>query len=85
MMNVWLSPQVGPRNTWRDPDHPFRQDPKLRLTGVPTLLLRGPDGPVARLGHQLEKARTADDARELVKSFLEKAKDQEEKPEPSEN
>lgn len=80
-----MSLQVGPRSAWRDPDHPFRQDCKLRLTGVPTLLLRGPDGPLARLGHPLEKARTADEACALVKAFLAHAKDHEGKGEPSQD
>jgi hypothetical protein len=29
---------VGDKPTWRDPAHPWRVDPRFRLTGVPTLL-----------------------------------------------
>eukprot|EP00245_Coleochaete_scutata_P005344 TRINITY_DN1881_c0_g1_i1.p2 TRINITY_DN1881_c0_g1~~TRINITY_DN1881_c0_g1_i1.p2 ORF type:complete len:129 (+),score=16.20 TRINITY_DN1881_c0_g1_i1:258-644(+) len=36
---------VGDRPTWKDPNHPFRHDPKIMLTGVPTLM-RWQEGPV---------------------------------------
>nr|AFK40345.1 unknown [Lotus japonicus] len=29
---------VGDRPTWRNPHHPWRVDPKFKLTGVPTLI-----------------------------------------------
>ncbi|CAN1827692.1 Thioredoxin-like protein Clot [Linum perenne] len=33
-----LRAYVGDRPTWRNPHHPLRVDPKLKLTGVPTLI-----------------------------------------------
>ncbi|XP_047068954.1 thioredoxin-like protein Clot [Lolium rigidum] len=35
---VLLRAFVGDKPTWRDPAHPWRVDPRFRLTGVPTLL-----------------------------------------------
>ncbi|XP_058071124.1 thioredoxin-like protein Clot [Magnolia sinica] len=29
---------VGDRPTWRNPNHPWRVDPRFKLTGVPTLI-----------------------------------------------
>ncbi|PON52807.1 Thioredoxin-like fold containing protein [Parasponia andersonii] len=33
-----LRAYVGDRHTWRNPQHPWRVDPKFKLTGVPTLI-----------------------------------------------
>lgn len=33
-----LCAYVGDRPTWRNPHHPWRTDPKFKLTGVPTLI-----------------------------------------------
>ncbi|PON86249.1 Thioredoxin-like fold containing protein [Trema orientale] len=33
-----LRAYVGDRPTWRNPQHPWRVDPKFKLTGVPTLI-----------------------------------------------
>ncbi|KAL2330846.1 hypothetical protein Fmac_018427 [Flemingia macrophylla] len=33
-----LRAYVGDRPTWRKPQHPWRVDPKFKLTGVPTLI-----------------------------------------------
>ncbi|CAJ1958422.1 unnamed protein product [Sphenostylis stenocarpa] len=34
-----LRAYVGDRPTWRNPQHPWRVDPRFKLTGVPTLIL----------------------------------------------
>lgn len=33
-----LKAYVGDRPTWRNPQHPWRVDPRFKLTGVPTLI-----------------------------------------------
>ncbi|WVZ00266.1 hypothetical protein V8G54_026335 [Vigna mungo] len=33
-----LRAYVGDRPTWRNPKHPWRVEPKFKLTGVPTLI-----------------------------------------------
>lgn len=33
-----LRAYVGDRPTWRTPSHPWRVDPRFKLTGVPTLI-----------------------------------------------
>ncbi|KHN29206.1 Thioredoxin-like protein Clot [Glycine soja] len=33
-----LRAYVGDRPTWRNPQHPWRMDPRFKLTGVPTLI-----------------------------------------------
>uniref|UniRef100_A0A7N0UV46 Thioredoxin-like protein Clot n=1 Tax=Kalanchoe fedtschenkoi TaxID=63787 RepID=A0A7N0UV46_KALFE len=33
-----LRAYVGDRPTWRNPAHPWRNDPRFKLTGVPTLV-----------------------------------------------
>ncbi|GLT87773.1 hypothetical protein SLE2022_058350 [Rubroshorea leprosula] len=33
-----LRAYVGDRPTWRNPNHPWRVDPRFKLTGVPTLI-----------------------------------------------
>ena len=38
---VFVYCHVGDRPTWKDPQNVFRTDPKLRLTGVPTLVKWG--------------------------------------------
>ncbi|KAL1827909.1 hypothetical protein ACET3Z_006321 [Daucus carota] len=34
-----LKAYVGDRPTWRNPQHPLRNDPQFKLKGVPTLIL----------------------------------------------
>ena len=29
---------VGDKPTWRNPSHPWRVDPRFKLTGIPTLI-----------------------------------------------
>ena len=41
---------VGDRPTWKSADHPFRREPRLQLSGIPTLMHWTPDGPGERLG-----------------------------------
>eukprot|EP00884_Botryococcus_braunii_P014154 jgi/Botrbrau1/2273/Bobra.101_2s0096.1 len=68
-----LEVQVGPRAVWKDPSHPFRQDPSLKLTGIPTVMLWSDGGPAAILGPELENAASAEEARSLMAAFLEGA------------
>lgn len=35
---------------WRNPAHPLRVDPDVKLTGIPTLFSWGASGPEQRLG-----------------------------------
>ncbi|OWM64859.1 thioredoxin-like protein Clot isoform X2 [Punica granatum] len=35
---VLLRAYVGDRPTWRNPQHPWRTDPRFKLVGVPTLI-----------------------------------------------
>lgn len=44
-----LKAYVGDRPTWRNPHHPWRVDPRFKLTGVPTLILWGNDAVTGRL------------------------------------
>ncbi|VFQ75896.1 unnamed protein product [Cuscuta campestris] len=45
-----LRAYVGDRPTWRNPQHPWRVDPKFQLKGVPTLILwEGDEGKRRRL------------------------------------
>lgn len=44
-----LRAYVGDRPTWRNPQHPWRTDPKFKLTGVPTLIHWEDDGVKGRL------------------------------------
>jgi hypothetical protein len=58
---------------WKDKQHPLRQHPKLRLTGIPTLLRwrsGGGSSPGARLGPELEAAGTEAEADALIRQFL---------------
>ena len=44
---------VGDRPTWKSADHPFRHDPRLQLSGIPTLVHWTPDGPGERIGEMI--------------------------------
>lgn len=65
-----LEVQVGSRPQWKDAGHPFRLDPALRLTGVPTLIHWVAGAPAARLGPELEAAKTQEQAAQLIHSFV---------------
>lgn len=65
--------QVGPRPVWKDPGHPLRHHPALRLTGIPTLVRwHAGDGgsPGARLGSELEAATSEAAADALIQEFV---------------
>jgi hypothetical protein len=47
-----------------------RQDPVIKLSGVPDLMRWGPDGPTAKLGVALEKAASPVEAVAVVAKFL---------------
>uniref|UniRef100_A0A0D9WPT9 Thioredoxin-like protein Clot n=1 Tax=Leersia perrieri TaxID=77586 RepID=A0A0D9WPT9_9ORYZ len=55
---VLLRAFVGDKPTWRDPAHPWRVDPRFRLTGVPTLIRWENGAAAARLGD--EESQLAD-------------------------
>lgn len=55
---VLLRAYVGDKPTWRDPAHPWRADPRFRLTGVPTLIRWENGAAAARLGD--DEAHLAD-------------------------
>jgi len=66
---------VGPRRAWREPDHPLRTLPWLRLSGVPTFVRWGRDAAgggaiLARVDRTLERAGTEAEARQVLGSFL---------------
>ncbi|KAK4796658.1 hypothetical protein SAY86_028984 [Trapa natans] len=44
-----LRAYVGDRPTWRNPRHPWRTDPRFKLTGVPTLIRWEDDAVKGRL------------------------------------
>ena len=44
-----LRAYVGDRTTWRNPGHPWRIDPRFKLTGVPTLIRWENDAVAGRL------------------------------------
>ncbi|XP_078438258.1 thioredoxin superfamily protein [Wolffia australiana] len=46
---VMLRAFVGDRPTWRSAGHPFREDPVLKIKGVPTLILWDNDAIAGRL------------------------------------
>ncbi len=41
---------VGSRPVWKDPGHPFRHDPELHLSGIPTVIRWTEAGPAERVG-----------------------------------
>ncbi|TKW21211.1 hypothetical protein SEVIR_4G175600v4 [Setaria viridis] len=49
---VLLRAYVGDKPTWRDPAHPWREDPKFGIKGVPTLIRWENGGAAARLGDE---------------------------------
>ncbi|KAF0890975.1 hypothetical protein E2562_005086 [Oryza meyeriana var. granulata] len=55
---VLLRAYVGDKPTWRDRAHPWRVDPRFRLTGVPTLIRWENGTAAARLGD--DEAHLAD-------------------------
>ncbi|KAF0912668.1 hypothetical protein E2562_018926 [Oryza meyeriana var. granulata] len=55
---VLLRAYVSDKPTWRDPAHPWRVDPRFRLTGVPTLIRWENGSAAARLGD--DEAHLAD-------------------------
>jgi len=65
-----LEVEVGQRQVWKDQSHPFRTDPSLRVTGIPTLMRWDQDGCGRRLDAELEVAQTAKEADQLIAAFL---------------
>lgn len=56
-----LRAYVGDRPTWRNPQHPWRVDPRFKLTGVPTLMLWEDDVVKGRLeDHEAHVERKID-------------------------
>jgi len=65
-----LEVNVGQRAAWKSPEHPFRKDSKIKLTGVPTVLGWSAAGPTARLGGELEAAASPAEAVAVVSRWL---------------
>lgn len=61
---------MGPRPTWKDPQHPLRHHPALQLKGIPTMMRWQNGSPGARLGSTLEAAATPEEADRLIKDFV---------------
>ena len=62
---------MGDRPAWKSPDHPYRHEEDLKLTGVPTIFeWASESGPVRRLGPELESAATDEEAEMLISKFL---------------
>lgn len=70
--------QVGDKASWKSQDHPFRQDPQLHLTSIPTLMHWKADStcPGKRLDNQLESVHSASDIKQAIFQFTVKAKEQ---------
>lgn len=65
-----LEALVGQRSVWKDPQHPLRRDPKIKLSGVPDVMCWGADGPTAKMGADLEKAASPVEAVAAVAAFI---------------
>eukprot|EP01026_Neomeris_dumetosa_P012122 TRINITY_DN14259_c1_g1_i4.p2 TRINITY_DN14259_c1_g1~~TRINITY_DN14259_c1_g1_i4.p2 ORF type:complete len:147 (-),score=12.71 TRINITY_DN14259_c1_g1_i4:191-631(-) len=65
-----LEIMVGDRSTWKSPEHPFRHDPTLKLSGIPTLMKWEGGQPVARTGSDLERAQDEQQAKQVLTQFL---------------
>ena len=58
---------TGPRPVWKDTAHPFRSDPRLKLSGIPTLVKVGEDGNLNKTDNKrLEKVGTKE---EIIQIF----------------
>ncbi|KAL3133508.1 Thioredoxin domain-containing protein 17 [Trebouxia sp. C0009 RCD-2024] len=73
-----LKVKVGDKASWKSQDHPFRQDPQLHLTSIPTLMHWKADStcPGKRLDCQLESVHSASDIKQAIVEFTVKAKEQ---------
>eukprot|EP01023_Acetabularia_acetabulum_P008864 TRINITY_DN1388_c0_g3_i1.p1 TRINITY_DN1388_c0_g3~~TRINITY_DN1388_c0_g3_i1.p1 ORF type:complete len:275 (+),score=39.69 TRINITY_DN1388_c0_g3_i1:243-1067(+) len=69
-----LEIMVGERGVWKSPDHPFRHDQLLKLTGIPTLTRWQGGQPVARVGSELERSKDQTEAKEIAEKFVESTK-----------
>ena len=64
---------VGSMEFWKNKDHPFRHDKKLKLDAIPTLMKWSTEmnEPKHRLdGKIMETCRNVDDVENVVKPFL---------------
>lgn len=55
---------------WKDKQHPFRLDPVLKLSGIPTLIHWTRNGKGGQLSTELEQAGTPEAADALVADFI---------------
>ena len=69
-MTVFTHIQVGPRAVWKDPQHAFKTDEKIQVTGIPTLVQWTSGGPGARLTSELEMAPTPAQAETAARAFV---------------
>ena len=66
--------RVGERAAWKSAGHPFRLDPDLKLTGIPTLFHWTPNGPGERDNGKLEAAATEAEAFGAAAAFINSTK-----------
>ena len=57
---------------WKDPQHPFRTDESLQVTGIPTLVQWTSEGPGQRISTDLERASSPADAEAIAQAFIAK-------------
>ncbi len=62
--------RAGDRAAWKDPAHPLRVDPALKLTRLPTLIHWTPIGAGMRDEGKLEAAGTEEEARKVAEVFV---------------
>ncbi|CAD7703180.1 unnamed protein product [Ostreobium quekettii] len=65
-----LEVAVGSRPVWKDEHHPFRHDPELHLTCVPTMIHWQDGAPGERVGPELEAAKTSSLVETTLRSFI---------------
>lgn len=61
---------VGARLEWKDPAHPFRHEPHLQLSCIPTVMRWKHGAAVRRLDRDLEAADSPEAVLALVSSFV---------------
>lgn len=69
-----LEVEVGPRPSWKSPDHPLRVDRALHLNSIPTLVRWQHGSWTHRLDASLEAAQTSEEAHQLISQFVELSK-----------
>lgn len=66
-----LEVRIGTKTEWKDPNHPFRQDPLLQLPCIPTLIKWDQSGPSKSVRIALElEVKSEAEAYQVVYTFL---------------